>query len=103
MIDNVLGGHGRVAATPIPEVYGDSYNPNATFAYDPAEAERILTRSGLDRRCRRNPFERRSAGAVHDHVQLRRHPFDVISLRHLPPMLSLSASRWISKRSPGTA
>ncbi|GAA3167100.1 hypothetical protein GCM10020255_053330 [Rhodococcus baikonurensis] len=30
-------------------------------------------RSGLDRRCRRNPFERRSAGAVHDHVQLRRH------------------------------
>ncbi len=46
MIDNVLGGHGRVAATPIPEVYGDSYNPNATFAYDPAEAERILTEAG---------------------------------------------------------
>src|SRR3546814_20532097 len=31
MIDNVLGGQGRVAATPIPEVYGDSYNPSATF------------------------------------------------------------------------
>ncbi|WP_258956955.1 ABC transporter substrate-binding protein [Rhodococcus globerulus] len=46
MIDNVLGGHGRVAATPIPEVYGASYNPDATFAYDPAKAEQILTDAG---------------------------------------------------------
>ncbi|NMM82929.1 transporter [Rhodococcus sp. SRB_17] len=46
MIDNVLAGHGRVAATPIPEVYGSSYNPNATFAYDPDRAEQILTDAG---------------------------------------------------------
>lgn len=46
MIDNVLGGHGRAACTPIPEVYGDSYNRDAIFDYDPTRAEQILTDAG---------------------------------------------------------
>ena len=46
MIDDVLGGHGRVAATPIPEVYGDAYEPGAVFPYDPARAGQILTDAG---------------------------------------------------------
>lgn len=46
MIDNVLGGHGRVAATPIPEVYGDAYAPDAVFPYDPDRAAQILTDAG---------------------------------------------------------
>ncbi|SNT48740.1 ABC transporter substrate-binding protein [Rhodococcoides kyotonense] len=46
MVDNILGGHGRAAATPIPEVYGDAYEPTAVFPYDPAEAKRLLTEAG---------------------------------------------------------
>ncbi|MBY6410444.1 ABC transporter substrate-binding protein [Rhodococcus sp. BP-252] len=46
MVDNILGGHGRPAATPIPEVYGAAYEPSAAFPYDPAEAERLLTAAG---------------------------------------------------------
>ncbi|MFC4125370.1 ABC transporter substrate-binding protein [Nocardia rhizosphaerae] len=46
MIDNVLGGYGRPAYTPIPEVYGESHNPAVTFAFDRAEAERILDSAG---------------------------------------------------------
>lgn len=46
MIDNVLGGHGRAAYTPIPEVYGDTFEPTATFSYDPVAAEQILTDAG---------------------------------------------------------
>lgn len=46
MIDNVLGGHGRAAYTPIPEVYGDTFEPTATFTYDPAAAEQVLTDAG---------------------------------------------------------
>lgn len=46
MVDNVLGGYGRAAATPIPEVYGDAYDPAAVFAYDRAGAERILDDGG---------------------------------------------------------
>ncbi len=46
MVDNVLAGYGRPAATPIPDVYGDSYEPTAVYPYDPAEAERLLTDAG---------------------------------------------------------
>lgn len=46
MVDNVLAGYGRPAATPIPDVYGDAYEPAAVFSYDPAEAENLLTDAG---------------------------------------------------------
>jgi peptide/nickel transport system substrate-binding protein len=46
MIDNILGGHGRPAYTPLPEVYGDAHNPAVTFAFDRARAERILDEAG---------------------------------------------------------
>ncbi|WP_442971341.1 ABC transporter substrate-binding protein [Rhodococcus sp. EPR-157] len=46
MVDNVLGGYGASAATPIPEVYGDAYDPSAVFRYDPAGAERLLDEAG---------------------------------------------------------
>lgn len=46
MIDNLLGGHGRAASTPVPEVYGDAFEPTATFEHDPAAAEQILTDAG---------------------------------------------------------
>ncbi|MGW5436583.1 ABC transporter substrate-binding protein [Nocardia asteroides] len=46
MIDNILGGYGRPAYTPLPEVYGESHNPAATFAFDRARAERILDDAG---------------------------------------------------------
>ncbi|MFE7419978.1 ABC transporter substrate-binding protein [Rhodococcus sp. NPDC057529] len=42
MIDHILGGRGRPAATPIPEVYGATYNPEARFPYAPNQAEQIL-------------------------------------------------------------
>ena len=46
MVDNVLAGYGREAATPMPDAYGDAYEPEAVFAYDPAEAERLLSEAG---------------------------------------------------------
>ncbi|WP_280384205.1 ABC transporter substrate-binding protein [Nocardia wallacei] len=45
-IDNVLGGYGRPASTPVPEVYGAAYNPQAVFAYDRPAAQRILDEAG---------------------------------------------------------
>lgn len=46
LVEHVLAGYGRPASTPLPEVYGDAYEPNATFDFDPAEAERILDEGG---------------------------------------------------------
>ncbi|MGA9874159.1 MAG: ABC transporter substrate-binding protein [Rhodococcus sp. (in: high G+C Gram-positive bacteria)] len=46
LVDNVLGGHGRAAVTPIPEVFGDAHDPAAGFRHDPVEAKRILERAG---------------------------------------------------------
>ncbi|PTR21853.1 peptide/nickel transport system substrate-binding protein [Rhodococcus sp. OK519] len=46
MVDNILGGHGRAASTPVPDVYGDAYAPSATFAFDRARAEQLLTDDG---------------------------------------------------------
>ena len=49
MIDHVLGGHGRPASTPIPDVYGAAYDPDATFPYDPQRAEELLDDAGWER------------------------------------------------------
>ncbi|MFE3541791.1 ABC transporter substrate-binding protein [Nocardia sp. NPDC059177] len=46
MIDNILGGFGRPAYTPIPEVFGDAHDPSAVFAFDPARAAQILDTAG---------------------------------------------------------
>ncbi|OZE99684.1 transporter [Rhodococcus sp. 15-1154-1] len=46
MVDGILGGFGRPAATPIPEVYGDAYEPSAVFSYDPGSAARVLDGAG---------------------------------------------------------
>lgn len=46
MIDGPLGGHGRAISTALPEIYGDSHNPDAVFRHDTAEAERMLDEAG---------------------------------------------------------
>ncbi|MFE1595941.1 ABC transporter substrate-binding protein [Nocardia sp. NPDC058705] len=46
MIDNILGGYGRPAYTPLADVYGESHNPAVTFAFDRARAEQILDSAG---------------------------------------------------------
>ncbi|MCZ4590438.1 ABC transporter substrate-binding protein [Rhodococcus opacus] len=49
MVDHVLAGYGRPASTPLPQVYGAAYEPNATFALDRAGAEQILDDAGWRR------------------------------------------------------
>lgn len=46
VIRDVLDGHGRPAYTPIGDVYGDAYNPDATFTFDATAAAAILDRAG---------------------------------------------------------
>ncbi|CAN5642658.1 ABC transporter substrate-binding protein [soil metagenome] len=46
LIGDVLDGHGRPAYTPVAEVYGTAYNPDATFAFNPTEAGALLDRAG---------------------------------------------------------
>ncbi|HEX2298119.1 MAG TPA: ABC transporter substrate-binding protein [Pseudonocardiaceae bacterium] len=46
MIDALLSGEGEPAYTPIPPALGDYADPGATFAHDPAQAERILQQAG---------------------------------------------------------
>jgi peptide/nickel transport system substrate-binding protein len=46
MVDHILGGYGRPASTPIPEVYGAAYEPTATFPHDPARAAALLDEAG---------------------------------------------------------
>ncbi|MBF6182052.1 ABC transporter substrate-binding protein [Nocardia otitidiscaviarum] len=46
VIDNVLGGYGRPAYTPIPEVYGEAHNPAATFDFDRERAAALLDAAG---------------------------------------------------------
>jgi peptide/nickel transport system substrate-binding protein len=46
MIDTVLAGAGKPAATPISPYLAGWYDPAATFAYDPAEAGRLLDQAG---------------------------------------------------------
>lgn len=46
MVDDVLVGAGRTAHTPVAAVYGDDYNAEATFAFDPAAAGTALDNAG---------------------------------------------------------
>lgn len=46
MLTAVLGGKGRVAATPVASVYGAAYDEGATFPHDPTRAEELLDRAG---------------------------------------------------------
>lgn len=46
VIRDVLDGHGRPADTPIGDVYGGAYNPDATFPFDATQAGAILDRAG---------------------------------------------------------
>ncbi|WP_430334715.1 ABC transporter substrate-binding protein [Rhodococcus sp. ACT016] len=46
MVANILGGHGRAAYTPVPEVYGDAYEASATFPFDRVRAEHLLRDAG---------------------------------------------------------
>ncbi|NLU85094.1 ABC transporter substrate-binding protein [Rhodococcus sp. HNM0569] len=49
MVDGVLAGYGRAASTPVPDVYGDAYEPSAVFGHDPGAAERLLDDAGWRR------------------------------------------------------
>ncbi len=49
MIDTVLAGAGKPAATPISPHLRDWHDPGATFAHDTAEAERLLDEAGWRR------------------------------------------------------
>lgn len=49
MVDGPLSGHGRPISTALPEIYGDSHNPDAVFDHDTAEAERMLDEAGWRR------------------------------------------------------
>lgn len=46
MIDTVLAGAGKPAATPISPYLAQWYDPNATFTYDPAQAGQLLDQAG---------------------------------------------------------
>lgn len=46
LIDGVLAGAGRPAHTFVPPEYGDAYEPEAVFAFDPARAADLLTQAG---------------------------------------------------------
>ncbi|MGV0872255.1 ABC transporter substrate-binding protein [Mycolicibacterium sp. XJ879] len=46
MIRDVLAGHGRPSYTPVADVYGDAYNPEATFTFDLERAKQILQDAG---------------------------------------------------------
>ncbi|MPV49688.1 ABC transporter substrate-binding protein [Pseudactinotalea sp. HY160] len=46
LIADVLAGRGRPAHTPAAAVYGDAFDPAATFAYDPDRARTMLDEAG---------------------------------------------------------
>ncbi|MDZ7914950.1 MAG: ABC transporter substrate-binding protein [Rhodococcus sp. (in: high G+C Gram-positive bacteria)] len=46
MVDDVLGGYGRPASTPVADVYGDAYDSTAVFPFDLASAESTLDAAG---------------------------------------------------------
>jgi ABC-type transport system substrate-binding protein len=52
IVDHVLAGYGRPASTPLSEVYGAAYEPSATFKFNPAATEQLLTTpAGADPPC----------------------------------------------------
>lgn len=46
IVERVLGGHGRAAATPVAPVYGEAYDPEAVFPFDPGRAGQLLDEAG---------------------------------------------------------
>ncbi len=46
MLDTVLAGHGTPAHTPVSSVYGEAFDPTATFAFDPDRARAVLDAAG---------------------------------------------------------
>ena len=46
MLDTVLVGRGTLAYTPVSPVYGDAFDPNATFSFDQARARQLLDEAG---------------------------------------------------------
>ncbi|MFE2740546.1 ABC transporter substrate-binding protein [Brevibacterium sediminis] len=46
LVDEVLGGHGTPASTPVGEFYGDAYDSGAEFDFDLAEAKKLLDEAG---------------------------------------------------------
>ncbi|WP_231445043.1 ABC transporter substrate-binding protein [Brevibacterium zhoupengii] len=46
IVNEVLGGHGTPASTPVGEFYGDAYEPSAKFALDVDGAEKMLDEAG---------------------------------------------------------
>ncbi len=46
LIRDVVAGYGRPAHTPVADVYGAAYNPQATFDFDPERAGELLDAAG---------------------------------------------------------
>ena len=46
MVDGILAGHGTAISTPITPSFGDAFNPDATFGYDPERAASLLDEAG---------------------------------------------------------
>lgn len=46
VVDEVLGGHGTPASTPVGEFYGDAYEPSAAFDHDVEAAKQLLDKAG---------------------------------------------------------
>ncbi|WP_396885012.1 ABC transporter substrate-binding protein [Mycobacterium sp. SMC-8] len=46
MVRDVLVGYGRPASTPVAPAYGDAYNPDAQYAFDPEGAKAVLDEAG---------------------------------------------------------
>ena len=46
MVAGILAGHGQPTSTPITASFGDAFNPDATFGYDPERAAALLDAAG---------------------------------------------------------
>ncbi|MEB7505387.1 ABC transporter substrate-binding protein [Arthrobacter koreensis] len=46
MVNHVLGGYGTPAHTPVAEIYGKAFDPEAVFPYDPQRAGQLLDDAG---------------------------------------------------------
>lgn len=46
MVDGILAGHGQAISTPITPSFGEAYDPDAAFGYDPQQAAALLDAAG---------------------------------------------------------
>ena len=46
MVNHVLGGRGKPAHTPVADIYGEAFDPDAVFDYDPEAAGQLLDDAG---------------------------------------------------------